>query len=175
MNVFLQGVPGVGKSTMIKRVLSELEIEPSGFITLSGSVDENGQSNVYMHRANSTNREENKGNLIGERLGEGEFEAHPETFEKLGIEILQESMLPLILMDEIGFMENHAFSYQRKLLEVLDGRIPVLGVIKAKETSFIREIAEHKNSVVIEVKEFNREETYEKVKDLIKKRLNING
>lgn len=165
MNVFLQGDPGVGKSTIIKKVLTELDIQPSGFLTITG----NGQSKVYIYEANSSERSESVENLIGERLGEGAFNFYTETFEKTGIEILNKVEAPLILMDEIGFMENQAFQYQKRLLEVLMGEVSVLGVIKEKETEFIKKIIENEKNTIIKVNRENRESVYKHVLEIMKK------
>lgn len=169
MNVFLQGVPGIGKSTIIKKLLLELDLKPSGFVTLSGSLLKSGQRNVYLYPANDICRVETAENLIGERLGEGRFKAHTETFERLGTAILKKAGPPLILMDEIGFMENQALLYQKEILELLNGSIPVLGVIKAKTTPFIEEIVNHEKSVILRVDEMNRLDSYEKVLRIIEK------
>lgn len=173
MNIFLQGAPGAGKSTIIKSLLFELDIRPTGFITLSGKPTENGQSNVYMYEANNPSQVENMENLIGERLGDGKYKAHAETFERFGIGILENVELPLILMDEIGFMENEAFSYQERILGLLEGEIPILGVIKEKTTPFIEKIIKHEKSIIISVNTLNREDAYERALEILKKAINF--
>ncbi len=163
MNIFLRGIPQVGKSTIINKVLEACNIIPSGFRTLSGQRQADGFSHVYLHFANNPSSVESTANRVGTRMGKGNCKSYPAVFEGLGIEILSKVGPPLILMDEIGFMENDALNYQNRILEILAGDIPVLGVIKAKETSFLSKISNHPKSVIFDVDIENREAVYQQV------------
>lgn len=167
MNVFLQGLPGVGKSTIIKKILRELSIDPTGFFTLVEELPIEGKRNIYIHPANSKNLERESNNLIGESVNPGKLVAYTKVFENYGLEILSHIESPLIIMDEIGFLEDDAYQYQSRILDLLNQEIMILGVIKKKETPFISTIARHRKSIVIEVNENNREEAYFKSRTMI--------
>ena len=171
MNIFLRGIPQVGKSTIINKVLEACKIIPSGFRTLTGQRQADGFSHVYLYDANSPNLIENSFNLVGTRMGRGKCIAYPAVFEGLGIEILSKIGPPLILMDEIGFMENAAVNYQKRILEILAGDIPVLGVIKAKETPFLSLISNHPKSVIFDVDIESREAVYQQVLLLVREQI----
>ena len=53
----------------------------------------------------------------------------PEVFDGLGVELLRAQPGSLILMDELGFLEQDAAAFRREVLRCLDGSIPVLAVI----------------------------------------------
>ena len=63
----------------------------------------------------------------------------------------------LIVMDELGPAEARAEAFQSAVLRVLDGKIPVLGVLQKAESPFLRKAAEHPNVRVLEVTAENRD------------------
>ena len=169
MNIFLTGHPGVGKSTIIKKTLAELNIVPSGFYTLAGKKDKNGGSDVYIHEASNQDLLESTSNRVGHRVGDGvNYEAFPQTFDTIGVKILQNATLPLIVMDELGFMENNALLFQKLVLKTLDGNIPVIGVIKPKDTAFLNQVKQHPKTKLIEITEANRDEMLLELIDILK-------
>jgi len=172
MNIFLCGIPGVGKSTIVRKILKDFNIIPSGFITLSGSAKEGGFPNVYIHPANKFVVLENNANMVGQRLGNGNYKAFPEVFEKIGMDILNNVYPPLIVMDELGFMEKDALNFQNKILEILDQDIPILGAIKYRDNPFLQSIKEHPKSFIINVDKTNRDEAYQIVKSRLEDQFN---
>ena len=62
------------------------------------------------------------------------------------------------LMDEIGRMERHADTYSARIRTLLDGCVPILGVVQKKaDTPLAAAIRSHPNVRLIEVSEENRD------------------
>lgn len=70
----------------------------------------------------------------------GEFgfpKGFPEVFDRVGKRLAEDtSGCHLILMDELGFMENEAELFQEAVIETLKSGVPVLGVVKRRVLLF---------------------------------------
>jgi nucleoside-triphosphatase THEP1 len=60
-------------------------------------------------------------------------------------------------MDELGFIESAASAFQNAVFAVLDGSVPVLGVIRKGSTPFLEKVKAHGNVSVVEVDTANRD------------------
>ena len=172
MHVFLTGAPGVGKSTILNRAIDEYHITPGGFRTIGESVPQGMPSYVSLFPCAN---KEMSGAKVAYRSGVGwRFEAYPEVFDTVGVAALTDrGGAELILMDELGFMEREAYLFQNKVLELLDGELPILGVIKERDEErnipFLDRVREHKNVVIWTVNMINRGQVEEKVKSWLMK------
>lgn len=161
-NIFLTGSIGAGKSTAISRVLLDLQLNICGFKTkrevegdsvkgyyIIDIVDSSFSSIAYL--------DENR--II-----------HPviEGFETIGVRALRrasDEQYKAVIMDELGFLEEEALSFQEEVFKVLKSDKLVLGAIKKKETSFLDKVKEL--SFVIEVNLENRDSIHEEIRRLI--------
>ena len=101
---------------------------------------------------------EDLANEYGIRCGSPGPAAFPEVFDSFGVMILSDAEdCDLILMDEIGKMERKALIFTKRVLELLDGDVPVLGVLRKEGSTPLQEqIRNHKNVRLIEVTKENR-------------------
>ncbi len=160
-HIFLTGQIQVGKSTLINKALAlfpQLTSDTLGgfrTITVKGCPP-NALGSVYIiPAAADTVCDEN--NMVGIRWGGGKFDAYPQAFEKAGVPLLQEVYgKKLLLMDELGVMENNAPLFRREVLIALEGSIPVLGVIKPIKNPLLDAIRAHQRVEIIEVNLENR-------------------
>lgn len=76
-----------------------------------------GESAVYLHPAAQRETEWTYGpeNLVGE-CGQTIRAVYPQIFDQSGVPLLQASEGSLILMDELGFMENDAAQFRAAVL-----------------------------------------------------------
>ncbi len=97
-------------------------------------------------------------------------DAYPENFDLRGVGILNSpGDHDLILMDEIGFMETHAQKFSKRVLEILDGDIPVIGVVKPMMKGLPLDVKNHPDTMVLEVTVENREDVYPEFCELMEK------
>ena len=157
-HIVLWGQRGVGKSTLARRLLEDWSGPVRGFITRASLPDADGFRSIYLHAADDPTPMEQTCNRIG-RTNRTEHTMWPEVFDGLGVELLRAQPGSLILMDELGFLEQDAAGFRRQVLRCLDGNIPVLAVIKHKtHIPFLQEIRTHPRVQLYQVTAENRDD-----------------
>lgn len=124
-HLLICGERGVGKSTLIRRLLEHSTREVGGFVTKRLPVaDENGFFSdlpPIPHRRVRGERRNETANLVGTCDSRSSIR-HPEVFDGLGAQLIKSAPSGgIILMDELGFLENDARVFQSAVLCALDG------------------------------------------------------
>lgn len=134
MHVFLTGPVQIGKSTLIAAALDAIEPERlGGFRTVSAKPEADGSRPVYLHPAAAQDLFCNAHNRVGIRRPALGIASFPDAFETAGLAALADAEdCDLILMDEIGRMERHADAYSARIRTLLDGVVPILGVVQKR-------------------------------------------
>ena len=158
MNILLTGKPGVGKTTVIQRVLSQLTRRLGGFTTqeirrgglrigFSIRAVDNGQEGVLAHVDSAS------------PYRVGQYGVNVEEMERVGVSALRRALKSsdLIVMDEIGRMENYCPSFQRVVLDALEASQSVLGTLQMKPTPFLDRIRQRPDVSVRLVTAENRD------------------
>lgn len=124
MHVFLTGPIQSGKSTAIARYLAGRQDAPGGFFTR------------WDRPAGVLHLELLDGQaprvLTAARMTDGRAIPEPSAFDAAGARLLElaGAPLPLLVMDELGFLEGCSPLFQRAVFTLLDGPVPVLGVLR---------------------------------------------
>ncbi len=175
MHIFLTGDVQVGKSTIINKTLAALKIErPGGFRSVSVPDLPDGAMSVYLLAAAEKAPVMGDFNCVGIRKGCGRgIEKFPQAFETAGVQALKNAeQSRLILMDEVGRMESAAARFSARMEALLDGSVPILGVVqKIADTPLTNAIRTHPNVRVLTVTKENREQMAQEVLRLISKEL----
>ena len=161
MNIFLTGNVQVGKSTILNRFISSHpDLKIGGFKTLTNFDENLGiYRGVYIVPATQFEVDYSKHSHVGTRTHKRD--AYPENFDLRGVEILNSpGDYDLILMDEIGFMETRALKFNRRVLEIPDSDVPVIGVVKPMMKGLPLDVKTHPDTTVLEVTVENREYVY---------------
>ena len=167
-HIVLWGERGVGKSTLARRLLEEWRGPVRGFVTRSSPPDADGFRSIYLHAADDPAPVEHTCNRVG-RTNRTEHTMWPEVFDQMGVELLRAQPGSLILMDELGFLEQDAAAFRRQVLRCLDGNTPVLAVIKHKtHIPFLQEIRSHPRVQLYQVTEENRDDLQAELSPLIR-------
>ncbi len=153
-HLFFTGEKGCGKSTTIKNILKQHPgIKVKGFITLRVQ-NADGSYSVHMMHACS-DEQPCTSNLLfycgpfRKKFTELEI---IDRFNKLGTSILNDAEnADLILMDELGPNEEKAIDFKKLVLELVDGDIPILGVLQKADSVFLDEIKNHPKVEVREI------------------------
>lgn len=157
MHIFICGPIHIGKSTIVKKVISnlitEFKIKIGGFVTHTGINDDR---NIYISPFCGEKKYENS-NMIAKRDILVPFSA-PQVFDTLGVSLLQDSKkyADLICMDELGFLEKYSFEFQNAVIKRLDENIPVLGIIKDIPVAWYDKIINHPNTEIFRITLENR-------------------
>ena len=162
-HLLICGERGVGKSTLIRRLLAHSTRPLGGFVTLRlKTADENGFYPIYLYDAAlpENERRSTRENLAAACDSRSSVR-HSEIFDTLGTRYIKAAPEnSLILMDELGFLEGDAHIFQRAVLDALDGEAPVLAAVKPKDTGFLRAVRGHKNAELVFIDEANRDALY---------------
>ncbi len=155
-NLFLSGVVGVGKSTLLRKVLERFRGKYGGFETFP--VRSSGMVRGYALKPFDEDFSD-EWPLVARRISRG-FVPLQETFNDLGTKLLQQSrkeMPDAVVMDEIGFFETRAEAFHGAVMSCLESSLFVFGVLKKCDAPLPRKIRQYPGVLVVEVTFRNRE------------------
>lgn len=173
-NIFLTGEIKIGKTTLLNKALVELNLEVCGFRTIPISLD--GGKKFFVLKSVNTSVQIPENAYIYNFNKYGERIPNLRTFNDFGAKILRECLKKhskVIIMDELGTCENEASLFKNYVFQCLDAPSLVLGVIKNKESDFLKQIREREDVHIIGITVKNREEKYHILKETILGYLNI--
>jgi nucleoside-triphosphatase len=162
-NVFITGVPGIGKTSLISRLhrdLSPLVIR--GFYKKA----------IYEYQI-----------LKGYRLATFDFQelvlAHihiigPDRFNDFGLnldgfeKLITNQLTPdpnveLFLIDEIGMIECTSPQFRQRILNVIDSKIPLIATLESFNVLDILQIKDRNNIAVLNMTHKNRDSIWKSV------------
>jgi nucleoside-triphosphatase len=162
-HIFLTGKPGVGKTTIIRKVLERLKVETAGFFTREirrggervgfELVTLSGKKAILAHKqARSPFRV-------------GKYRVNVEAFEQIALPELERAsrQASLVVIDELGRMELFSEKFQRCVQRTLDRAQLVLGVVQRRANPFTDAVKSRSDVLVIEVTETNRDRLPEEI------------
>lgn len=168
-HALIVGTRGIGKSTLIQRVLKELGRPASGFVTKKEIHLADGQSGrpVYIYDPGML-RSQTSDNLVGISYPHG-FRIIKGAFDRYAQKLLEP--VPeghVVVMDELGFLEAEEKKFCKAVLSLLDGSIPVIAAVKNKNIPFLESVRSHPKCRCFHMTEENREVLYQEVLDFMK-------
>ena len=157
--------PGVGKSTLIRKVLEEWNRPVFGYITRKekNEWDEELGHPIYIYPAGQQDRGQSPVLLVG-YCKDRRPTVYPEAFDRFAPQLWEP--VPegaVILMDEIGFMETASQAFCQGIFHLLDGDIPVIAAVKDKDTEFLNQVRSHPKAQCFYLTTENREDMYSAV------------
>lgn len=140
--VILTGKKGVGKSTIVRNVVGRLQCQVGGFRT--EPVLEDGQRIGYQLVDLTTGANITIARRVPESkaVRGGPFAVEREAFDQFGAAVLSRASksADVIVMDEIGCMEQGAPLFQEAVRACLASGRPVICVVQAGKCDFVREL-----------------------------------
>ena len=171
MHALIVGDRGVGKSTLIRRVLKELNRPVSGFETKKEAHLEDPLLGcpIYIYEAGKPHRRTPE-NLIGyHRQADAAVTAAFDRYApRLMLTVPEHSVVEL---DEIGFLEARSEAFCQAVLRLLDGERPVIAAVKDRDIPFLKAIREHPNAHCFYITPKNRDALCEEVLEFMKLQL----
>jgi nucleoside-triphosphatase len=160
-NVFVTGRPGVGKTTLIRRVLGRLDADAGGFYT--AEIREDGARVGFSIVGLNGERGELARVGLASSFRVGRYGVNRDDLERVGVRALQEavSRSGLVVMDEIGRMELCSESFRAAVGAALDSTTPVFGTIQDRSNPFLDAVRARADTEVLRVDEGNRDELVE--------------
>lgn len=166
IHCFIVGSPGVGKSTLITRVLEERNGPIFGYLTRKekDEWDETLGHPIYIYPAGQAQLR-GKENVIG-HCKDRRPVVYPEAFGRFALRLREPIPVgAVIIMDEIGFMEASSQTFCREIFRLLDGDIPVIAAVKDKDTPFLNTVRSHPKAQCFYLTPENRDALLSQVTD----------
>ena len=174
MHALIVGGRGVGKSTLISRVLETCGRPVYGFQTKKEDslADELRGSPVYIYEA-WRKRRRTEENLVGYCKNHC-FDTSAEVFDRFSPKLREPVQKGgVVLLDELGFMETRAEQFCAAILALLDGDVPVIAAVKNKDTPFLEAVRTHPNAKCFYITAENRDVLYPRVLEFMQEQIHI--
>lgn len=166
-HLLISGEIGVGKSTLIQKLLSQSTRPIAGFRTKKLAANEEGGSPIHIYPAGEkelVNRPENMVGLCTARS----YHVFKAVFNSLGVQYLDALPGSIIVMDELGFMEAQVDAFTQKVLNALDGDIPIIAAIKERQdVLFLNQVRRHPKAALYRITQQNRDALYQELLPVI--------
>ncbi|PZS06123.1 MAG: AAA family ATPase [Chloroflexi bacterium] len=152
------GAPGVGKTTLIRQVVSTMRLRAGGFYTedLQSGGSREGFRIVTldgeMGLLAATGR---PGNMTVSKYG-----VDLQELERVAVPALQGAMRRghVMIADEIGKMQLYSSAFRHTILDAVRAGHPLLGTIMAGRNPYADRIKSQRNVEILELTESNRAE-----------------
>ena len=154
----ITGRPGVGKTTLIQRILEQFpSLEIGGFYTTE-ICNHGSRQGFSIH-----DLEGKKGLLAHVRQTSphrvGPYGVNVEDIDKVAVAALKAGIgkTDLMVIDEIGSMELCSNAFRKVVLKALDSNTPVLGTLQQSSNPFLERIRARPDLRILSLTERNRE------------------
>jgi len=156
INLLLTGRPGVGKTTVVERVVKSLSKPVGGFYTREIREGRrrvgfrlttwDGKSGIMSHVRFDT------------PYRVGKYGVDIRVIDKIGVPAIQEAMTSgkIIVIDELGRMELFSETFQETVWKALEKKLPLLGVIQERPHPFLNRVRKRPDVELIPVTIENR-------------------
>ena len=172
MHALIVGDRGVGKSTLIQRVLSELKCPVFGYETKKETALEDPVRGcpVYIYGAGEPHVQKEE-NFLGYNK-DGASDSVTAAFERYAPRLRKKVPAGYVVeLDEIGFLEARSEAFCAAVLELLDGNAPVIAAVKDRPLPFLEALRSHPRARCFYITRENREELFEEVLCYLKQQL----
>ena len=172
MHALIVGDRGVGKSTLIRHVLNELNRPVFGFETKKEDALEDPSRGcpIYIYVAGNPHSQTSE-NLIGYHR-DTDFDAFTAAFDRYAPKLMENVPEDAVVeLDEIGFLEAKSEAFCQAVLHLLDGNRPVIAAVKNRDIPFLNQIREHPKARCFDITPENRDALCEEVLGFMKQQM----
>jgi len=168
-NILICGPPGVGKTTLIKKILKKINLRAGGFYT--EEIKENNRR-VGFKIISLDNQEGILAHVnIKDSQRVGRYGVNINDLENIGVKSLNQALRDddLIIIDEIGKMEIFSDKFKEKVLDCLNSEKFVFATIGIGGDKYISRIKERDDVLVFKINRENRDRLIDRISYLILK------
>lgn len=146
-NYFLTGDICVGKTTIIKEVITTLKLSAGGF-TVGREGQEGNFTKFYFVDPHiffyqGIMKKVKNGIFASRDNGKKQWQVHLNAFNTTGVTMLNEGLnkKDILIIDEIGRFEEQAIIFQNKIFEILKTKKLILGVLKKENNPLLNKLS----------------------------------
>ena len=166
MNILITGKPGIGKTTLIRKLIDSISLSKGGFYTeeIRKEKQRTGFSLTTLDGKGSTLASVKTRSPY--RLGK--YGVNIDSLETIGVESIRRAILnkELVIIDEIGKMELFSEKFKDIVLQALDtGR--VIATIGKSSVGYIDGIKKRKDVKLLEIDSQNRDALLDEIKKIV--------
>jgi len=155
-NILLTGPPRCGKSTVIEKLVKQIQRPVIGFFTREvkekgrrvgfAIITLDGKEGILAHEESKSPR----------RVGK--YRVNIDELDRIAVpSMILRSADQMVIIDEIGKMECFSPLFRETLIKTLDSANPVIGSIAQRGNPFIEKIKVRKDVFLVTVSEKNRD------------------
>lgn len=165
--ILLTGRPGIGKTTLIRKVLDRLGATAGGFYT--AEIREGGRRQGFS----IATLDGKKGVLSHVNIKGSprvsKYGVNLKDLEEIGVAALRKAVVEAdcIVVDEIGKMELFSDEFRKAVMEAIESDKLVLGTAMAGRHPWVDDLKALPRVTVLEVTEANRNRMVQRMLDLI--------
>ncbi|MCX7766043.1 MAG: NTPase [Candidatus Sumerlaeia bacterium] len=168
-NLFITGLPGVGKSTLIVRIIEWLqEAKKTNFVGFYTRELRVNQQRTGFEIITTTGQREILAHIkFYSPFKVSKYSVNIEGFERVVLplfELKPKSSKTLFIIDEIGKMECYSRKFVAVVQQILNSTNPVLSTIAFKGGDFINAVKQRQDVNLLVLTPDNRQEVFEKIK-----------
>ena len=166
-NIFITGRPGCGKTSLIKEILRELNLDVDGFYTqeirdkserLGFKIQTlEGREGILAHLNIKSPYQVSK------------YKVNINDLEEIGVKAILNSLKEnkITVIDEVAKMELLSEKFKKAVIAALNSKNKVLGIIVLKPNPFCDKIKRRKDTQIFYLTRENREKVKEEIKKLL--------
>jgi len=166
MNILLTGRPGIGKTTLIRKLIDSLPLSKSGFYTQE--IREGKERTGFLLRTLDGKESILASVKIKSPYRVGRYGVNIDGLETIGVGSIREAIQgkKLIIIDEIGKMELFSKKFRDIVLEALNtGR--VIATIGKSSGGYMGEIKNRRDVNLLEINSQNRDTLLSEIKEMV--------
>ncbi len=167
-NFLLTGEPGIGKTTIIKAILSEIRLEAGGFIT---EEMRSGKTRKGFQLMTLDGKQAVLASISKKSTYKvGKYGVNLDVLKDLAVPSLLNALdkKELIVVDEIGKMACFSKEFRDVVERCLNSTKPVVGTIQNFASPFINAVTNREDVVIITVTDANRNELADNIVEILK-------
>jgi len=167
MTILITGKPGVGKTTLIQKVMQKVELSCQGFYTQEIRSTDSRLGFEIVTLDGKIALLAHVDHLTPYRLGK--YFVNMNNINRVIVPCIENAIeqAELILIDEIGKMELLSALFQKVVLKAVASPKKVLGTITMANLPIVKKIQSQPDVILVKLKSDNRTEIYHYILDLL--------
>jgi nucleoside-triphosphatase len=165
--ILLTGQPGIGKTTVIQKVLTQLDVEAAGFFTreVRSGRRRVGFEIVTLAGETAWLATKDPDRQFDRQARVSSYRVNLDGIDEVAVPAMLDALEAgkLVVVDEVGPMELKSERFREAVLQVLEGDAPILGTIYQRSHPFTDRVKDHPRVRVQQVTVGNRDDLPEQL------------